>query len=309
MRQFPLSPLFLGFLALVAALILLSASPSFSQEVVTKGLFIERFFVDKSTRPTSAEPYVPAGIENLPVERRYAAVAEHLKSRGVNLLVGTKPDDPLTWEEYITLTYLLAGGEPGKTLAEQMALLKSKGVFHSNQIGFVKAFEGEATITRDKTKERIQVKGADPVLFKDIDETEFEAKLQLMLDDGSTLTIGEDTAVVIDEMVYDPKTKRRSVVIRLAAGIIKVKATKNTNPDSKFTVITPTMVAGVRGSSSYLGYKCPGVKISPWEDWERFTEECTRAGGYGGIYVTDGIFEIKRNGSTLPVGPGFSLVE
>ncbi len=253
MRKLSFLPLVLGTSVLVAAFLFLSVSPSFSQQVVTKRLFIERFFVDKSSRPPAAKPYVPEGVENLPPEKRYGAVVAHLKSRGVNLLEGTKPDDPLTWEEYITLTYLLAGGTPGTTLAEQMVLLKSKGVFRSNQIGFVKAFQGKASITRDKTKRRLEVKGAEPVIFKDIDETEFESKLELLLDDGSTLAIGEDTAVRIDEMVYDPKTKRRSVVIRLAAGIIKVKAAKNANTDSKFTIITPTIVAGVRGSSSYMG--------------------------------------------------------
>jgi hypothetical protein len=71
------------------------------------------------------------------------------------------------------------------------------------------------TVTRSGQAEAIQITGAEPVLFKDLDETEFGARLELQFDDGSTLAIGEDTAINIDEMVYDPKTKRRSIRLRM----------------------------------------------------------------------------------------------
>ena len=41
----------------------------------------------------------------------------------------------------------------------------------------------------------------------------------------------------------------RSIRLRLTVGTIMVNAAKNSHPDSRFEVITPTLVAGVRGTT------------------------------------------------------------
>ena len=306
MRKLSFMTFVLGTAALFTAFSFLFAPSSFSQEapeLVTKGLFIERFFVNKDSRADSARPFLPEGVEKLPPEERYAAVVAHMKSRGVVLLVGTNPDDPLTWEEYIGLTYLLAGGTPRKSLAEQMVLLKEKGVFRPNQIGFFKAVQGKALVTRANAQKPVPVKSADPVIFKDLDETEFNSRAEILLDDGSTLTIGEDTVIRIDELVYNPKTNRRSVSIRLAVGSIQLNVAKNSNPDSKFNVITPTLVAGVRGTSGVLIVVCK-IKFETGMDLETYMRLCgegDKANTF--IWTVTGAF--FAGGKT--VRPGFVL--
>ncbi len=215
---------------------------------VTKGAFVQRYFLDKLKRPPAARKFVPNDIEKLDQEKRYEAVAKSLANKGVMTLLGSKPEQPLSRVEYITLTHLLAGGSPGKSLAQQKAYLKERGVLNKADIGHIKAFQGDISVTRDGKEKSIKLTGAEPVLFRDLDETDFGARLELQLDDGSVLTIGEDTALKIDEMIYDPKTNRRSISLRVTVGTIRVKVSKNKAPGSKFRVTTPTTVTGVRGT-------------------------------------------------------------
>ncbi|MEK6708995.1 MAG: FecR family protein, partial [Nitrospinota bacterium] len=236
-------------LLLVAAALLLpaEASPQ-GNGAITKGAFVERFFVNPFTRSPRARDYAPAGIASLPPAGHYEAVVKGLSEKGVVLLVGSKPEEPLTRLEYLTLTYLLAGGPPGKSLGEQKDFLKEKGVLDRGDIGVIKTFQGDITVTRTGQEQAQKITGAEPVLFRDVDETAVGAKMELLFDDGSALAIGEDTAITIDEMIFDPKSGHRSIQLRLTVGTIKVAAAPNTHPRSRFDVITPSLVAGVRGT-------------------------------------------------------------
>ena len=246
-------------LALLAGGFLLLAPPSArSQEALTKGAFVERFFLNKLARPPAARAYVPEGAEALPPAERYQAVVKGLAERGVVALVGSRPGDPLTRVEYITLTHLLAGGPPGRSLAEQKEFLKGRGALDPADIGFVRAFEGEVTLTRAGRERGARLTGAEPVHFRDLDETALGAKLELQFDDGSTLAVGEDTALTIDEMVYDPKTTRRSIKVALTIGTIRLKTSPNTHPDSQVEVRTPVLTAGIRGSDTIFRVDAQG---------------------------------------------------
>jgi hypothetical protein len=132
---------------------------------VTKGAFVQRYFLDKLKRPPAARKYVPKDVEKLPRDKRYGAVAKSLANKGVMTLLGTKPDQPLSRVEYITLTYLLAGGTPGKTFAQQKAVLKERGVLDKADIGHIKAFQGNITVTREGKDKAIKLTGAEAVLF------------------------------------------------------------------------------------------------------------------------------------------------
>lgn len=239
-------------LGAAVAVVLAFASPHANAQstggVLTKGAFVQRYFLDKFKRPPAARRYVHDGVESLPAAERYQAVVKTLGQSGVMVLTGTKADQPLTRVEFITLTYLLTGENPKVPYSEQKAFLKARGVLQPSDVGHVNSFQGDVTFTRLGTNEAVKVTGAEPVLFKDLDETDIGARLELKFDDGSTLTIGEDTALHIDEMVYDPKTKKRSILLRVSVGTILVKAAKNTHPGSRFEVRTPTMVSGIRGT-------------------------------------------------------------
>ena len=157
---------------------------------ITKGSFIERFFVNEATRSPVAPAYLPEGAGSLPPAERYAAIVRRLKEKGVAILTGSRPGDSLTRLEFITLTYILAGGKPGAGLAVQKAFLKEKGTLEQSDIGLIKAYQGDVTLTREGKEEGSKVTGAEPVHFKDLSETDFGARVEFQFDDGSTLSMG-----------------------------------------------------------------------------------------------------------------------
>jgi len=214
--------------------------------VKSKGDYIKLLFLDEATRRPEAAAYIPKGKAD------YAGVVKQLAAKGEKVLVGTKPGDPLTRAEFVVLSYLLAGGKPGTSLGAKKLFLKKKGLVRPEDIGLIKSFQGDATITRKGEKKEKKVTGNEAILFKDVGETELDAKIELLFDDGSVLTISEDTALTIDEMIYNPKTKYRSIRLRVKSGAIRVKTSKNSNPRSKFSIVTPTVVAGLRGTDVYM---------------------------------------------------------
>ena len=151
-------------------------------------------------------------------------------------------------EESIRQKYIREGGSPGASFIEQKAFLKAKGLIDPDDVGFVKVFQGEVTFSRNRKPETIKVTGTQPVLFLDFDETGFDSKIEMQFDDGSVLVMGENSGLKIDEMIFDPGTAKRKVSISVPVGTIRLKASKNTNPDSTFEIRTPLLVAGLRGT-------------------------------------------------------------
>ncbi len=80
--------------------------------------------------------------------------------------------------------------------------------------------------------------------------------VQILLVDGTTFTVGENSDLVIDKFVYDPEAGTAEVLATLAKGALRVmggKAAKTTGA----TINTPVGTVGIRGS---------GVEILPGAD-------------------------------------------
>src|SRR3990172_8857026 len=108
-------------------------------------------------------------------------------------------------------------------------------------------------ITRAGSDKPIKMTGAEAVIFRDSEETTINARVELVFDDGTSLSISEDTVMTIDEMVYNPKDQFRSIKLRLRAGTIRVNTASSANPNSRVDVLTPTLVAGLRGTDVHMG--------------------------------------------------------
>ena len=190
-----------------------------------------------------ASPETDGTVTTTPAPQRHLAPATPRAERPEPI-----PGKPLAWAERIHQKYLQEGGAPGASYVEQRAFLKAKGLMGPDDVGFVKAFQGEITFSRDRMPETFRVTGTDPVLFRDFDETGFDSQIEMQFDDGSTLAMGENTGLKIDEMIYDPNTGKRKVSLSLPVGTVRIKASKNLNPDSALEIRTPLLVAGLRGT-------------------------------------------------------------
>lgn len=84
--------------------------------------------------------------------------------------------------------------------------------------------------------------------------TQNAGQVQLLFVDGSTLTLGPNSEIVIDEFVFDPKSKTGSMTATVTAGLLryvggKVSKTKDVN------FYTPSGVVTVRGGIAIITVK------------------------------------------------------
>ncbi|HEX9759070.1 MAG TPA: FecR family protein [Nitrospiria bacterium] len=119
----------------------------------------------------------------------------------------------------------------------------------SGMIGNVTAVQREAHVIHPGQLNIELVKLGGSVLFKDLYETKKEAKLKLLFEDDSILTLGENSRLEINENIFDPDQGKRSTVLNLVSGSVRALVGKFFGgPDSRFEIHTPTAVAAARGT-------------------------------------------------------------
>jgi hypothetical protein len=119
----------------------------------------------------------------------------------------------------------------------------------SKPIGSVTAVQREANVTHEGRLDVALVKLGESVLFKDFYETKTQAKLKLLFDDDSILSLGENTKLQIAENIYDPAKSQRSTVVNMVNGSVRALVGKVFGgAGSKFEIHTPTAAAAARGT-------------------------------------------------------------
>ena len=79
-------------------------------------------------------------------------------------------------------------------------------------------------------------------------KTDLLSKATFTFDDKSTMTVAEDSVVNITKHIYDPEKDLRQTIVHLSRGTVRFVVTKGKARGSMFKVITPTAIAGVRGT-------------------------------------------------------------
>lgn len=116
----------------------------------------------------------------------------------------------------------------------------------------VERIQGEAQV--DRVGQQIVLSVGGPVFEDDIIKTGAESRVSLVFVDESTLTIGADGEMVIDEFVYNKAGRRNSAVYNWAAGafLTKTGALGKENPEA-VSVRTPVVTIGIRGTQFWGG--------------------------------------------------------
>ena len=70
-----------------------------------------------------------------------------------------------------------------------------------------------------------------------------------MLVDDTTLTLGEETEVVIDELLVGPAALRELSILRQLRGKLRVRVGEAFGGTTRLQVHTPTAVMGVKGKA------------------------------------------------------------
>lgn len=93
---------------------------------------------------------------------------------------------------------------------------------------------------------RAELDPDDPVFFEETIETGDESAADIRFIDGSVLTVGENSTVVIDAFVFDPATLAGNSTISLTKGVFRYVS--GDMPKENVEITTPTITIGIRGT-------------------------------------------------------------
>ena len=128
-------------------------------------------------------------------------------------------------------------------------MISTAFALQAGSIGVVSAIFGVAEITHKDEVKPALVTRRYKVYPLDKIETREDAKVRILFEDGSLLTIAEKTTIEINEFVYSPLDKVRVSRVSLALGKMRVAASNLFGyRNSSFAVNTPTATIGTRGT-------------------------------------------------------------
>lgn len=127
-------------------------------------------------------------------------------------------------------------------------LVLMAGSLQASVVGEVTKTEGTPEVLRTTSNDWAPIKTGDEVSVGDQLRTRAATKMEIKLQDGSVLILGENTLVTVDEQTLRSSGQNTSVFGLLLGKLRAVVADRYKDPGSRFEVRTPTAVAGVRGT-------------------------------------------------------------
>lgn len=117
-----------------------------------------------------------------------------------------------------------------------------------NAIGAVVAIRGDCTATDAAGQARnLAMKGY--IFKKDTVKTGDRGRLQIVFLDNSTISLGRETTMTIEEYAFNPGKKEGAMVTQVKEGVFRVMGGAITKiAPEKFKTETPTATIGIRGS-------------------------------------------------------------
>ncbi len=123
-------------------------------------------------------------------------------------------------------------------------LITKTQVFSKEMIGVISVGIGNIN---NQLNESLQT--GSKIYFGDSILAKEKSSAQILLLDETTLTVGENSEITIDEFIYDPQTKVGKIVSSIQLGTVKIITGKisKENPDN-LEIQVPTGSIGARGT-------------------------------------------------------------
>jgi hypothetical protein len=166
----------------------------------------------------------------------------------------------------------------------------------AENFGKVGAVNQDATGTPPEGSAHTLVVGAG-VVYKENIQTSAQGSTQILFPDQSTLNIGRNSSLVIDEYVYDPKTNHGTMLASLTKGTLRFVGGQISHNDG-VTINTPVAALGIRG----------GVATVVYPVSQKLAGSDPNLAGCGGQMVIGhvGTLTLKNAVSQVTVRPGFA---
>lgn len=119
-------------------------------------------------------------------------------------------------------------------------------------IGIVKRVSGEVTVEQKGGPAATPVAGGD-IRLNDVLVTGPDGGIGVSFDDSTTISLGANSRLAIDEFVYEPADKNVGLALRMVQGTLSYLSGKIGAIDpEKVSVETPSMTIGIRGTKFLL---------------------------------------------------------
>jgi ferric-dicitrate binding protein FerR (iron transport regulator) len=128
-------------------------------------------------------------------------------------------------------------------------------------------------VTIARGSQNITASAKSVVDWKDLINTQVNARARVALDDGSVLNVGSESSMQV--VKHDAGAQQTD--LELTYGKLRTQAQKIAKPDGKFEVRTPAGVAGVVGTDFYVAYD-PGTLTMSVIVFEGLVKVCNLAG-------------------------------
>jgi len=148
--------------------------------------------------------------------------------------------------------------------------------FADNVVGKILAVKGEVVAYKASGEVRAKLKLSSPIYENDAIRTASGAKAQIMFNDKSLYTVGENAEIVVDKFVFDPSSGDGQSILEVTKGIFKFLTGDIAKKDpEKVKINTPTATIGVRGSGGIVHVEANGMTLL------NMTECCVNIGARG----------------------------
>jgi len=125
-----------------------------------------------------------------------------------------------------------------------------------SSVGLVKVIDGPVDVVRENAATRMTL--GSPVYLGDIIRTSASASVGIVFQDETTLSLGPNGEIEIDEFVFDPADNKLSFITNLVLGVLTFKTGEiaKLNP-AAVTVNTPLATIGIRGTRFAVSVETP----------------------------------------------------
>ena len=177
-----------------------------------------------------------------------------------------------------------------------LSFIAPSAMVKAQNAGRVGAVNPNATGTQPGSGTRTLSVGAN-VVYKEKVETSAEGSTQIMFPDQSTLNVGRNSSIVIDEFVYDPAAGTGKMVASVSRGVLRFVGGQISHT-AGVTVNTPVGTLGIRGGVASIVYPLTPAFIA---------SDPSLANAKGELVICHvGSCVIKNNWGTVTLRPGFA---
>ena len=115
-------------------------------------------------------------------------------------------------------------------------------------VGSIKTIQGSALIRRGA--DTVPIREGVRLLLNDVLETSVDARLGLILDDGTRIALGPNSELRIDQFIYQPVQGKFGLLLRLGRGVLAYISGRIARFSAESVKVeTPVGVIGLRGTN------------------------------------------------------------